>query len=1226
MAVNSTFTPKASLTEAPTNLKEAIDWVLRVTGKDGKKLGDGECICGLAAAVTDLLQSVQLEYYGYEGDTKETDSEQKKGPPKARVTECLNELFSLVQGLGGTAVVRTYVDQLAQVLSALVGWSKIETCWDGCGGSSNNNQHGTKDGCTYLQDVKHENKCGTCGCMKWDVAVADDDKNGHHLGRGCTRCSGSRDGCKCSPGGGSDCSTGEECKCAKEGKCCKCCCNGRCGNCKRECSCIIEDGVVGRDECNRDSYMSSYPSRTVFMRESFTQSKRVDVKPYWKDLIDIPPGDNSYDTTASDRRHQCAQTLLGSVCLIWSGITYMYWTGKYHSSSPRWNNHILDGSGLDDGTLSQWLQALGFPKAMMNDHGPGNRWDAIIWDGIMGKLYLGFPNTGDWHNFAVHGHDNHANTFRQPAGMNYAGYIHTMDKGAFCSKAIVFNNGTTSITEENIHKCGALYKLYILSCAYFTGLQKKGPPKAENKTPKTIREILYWLSALPYSPAYPKILTHSKGILEKVAPDFEDKKQLSFYQTGRTAPITVHEFNLFAHFQAVTQYCPLVLIGIQGGLKGTDTTKEPPIHALYANTACRFTYPTVSIQAYNQVVHYIRALFYQLYFLRKQCAVKVALGGKWRECRYGSGVLGRDVVSWMCLGCDPMEHDRKWRVDKVKGELVGVIRGTSASNGVEHIETAKNLLEKIGEVVVQLGNAQEALEGKDKGVIEKVKRALGTAKNGLDGKELEEAVKKGLDGMDGLDVKLGELTNGGGILGELDGKLGAANSNDFDQGKNALSSAIHKIREVLNLMKKALEEELKEVLEKEQSNVDENTNLNGHEKGFHKAVKDLISICTSPKCPPCESHSSKCGQKPVSSYCDKCHQQYMDGTPSPLQAFLEDRLPGFSCSAVVNQEKEQPDYPLASSHLGHCNGSGQCCPLPMGFRGQFYSGSISDMTGQRLYGILYFFSNENMMQSCVYTLVRVTAALSATTPQVLGDVFGFFRGGVGEKEKGKPPKGEQDKDVPCEHNGNPSGSYEENKEKYFCGWCASGLREEVKKIDWIPKTGDAPYRDKVGAALIGIKGDKGTGSAVPYSSAGATTSNLSTLTDGNHYVSPLTGELYTAVSATFGRTYLSWVLYLSDALEGGLQSLYSEFQQIECRGCKGQCDPNKCKKGEHGQGSGQCGCQSIVSCTGVLPVLYRHGFSYGNPFNLEGYQQEKKDEGDYSIDDKGGKKHCHGVT
>ncbi|EDO05207.1 variant erythrocyte surface antigen-1 alpha subunit [Babesia bovis T2Bo] len=997
--------------------------------------------------------------------------------------------------------------------------------------------------------------------MKWNVDKPDEE--GTPLGRKCTRCSG-----------------------------------GTCGY-----------------SCYRESYKSSYSGNKHLHKN--------DNLPTWQNV-----------STTIDRS-RCARILLGSVCLIWSGLTYMHWTGKWAKGSPYWNNHILDGTGLDDGTLSQWLQALGFPKDMLNDKGPKNRLDQVIWDGFRDMLFLGFLEPSGLSGDDVK--DDNGNTARSPFGMNYAGFVHTAHRDSFnTDQATVFPNGTSSssagqISETNQHKNGAIFKLYILSCAYFTGLQKKGPPKGDNRNPKTIREILYWLSALPYSTAYPKILKHSIERLKSVAPVVGDKKQLSFYQTGRNHPITVHEFNLFAHFQAVTQYCPLVLIGIQGGIHITKGTKEPPIHSLYANTECSFTYPTVSIQAYNQVVHYIRALFYQLYFLRKQCAVKVTCGGKWRECRYGSGVVSKGVISWMCLGCNPMEHDRKWRVEKVNGELGKVV---SSGKSDDVAVKVKDVLEKIGDVVVQLGNAQEALEGKaESKVIEGVKEALEGAKQGLG------QVNGGLDvKLQEAKTKLGELTNGsGGALHTLVNGGGAgslqqiANADadwkkEYSSAKDKISEAIDGVREVLR------------ALEKEVPEVDDSTNLNGHKKMFSGAIKAILEIVGSTRCVHCQDHANKCGKTPTPSVCDKCHQQYMDGTPSPLQAFLEDRLPGFSCRSTMDElDKQEADraqkgrdappgselsYPSAASHLGHCNGSGQCCPLPMGFRGQFQKRVTN--TGQRLYGILYFFSNENMMQSCVYTLVRVTAALSATTPQVLGDVFGFFRGGVGNKEEGE---NKEKKKTKCGHDGNPGDKGNENK--YFCGWCASGLRDEVKKIEWIPKGGDSDkgghYMDKVGKALRDIKGDKDSAVALKSTTTTTTTNtSFSRLTENCHYLSPLTGELYTAVSATFGGTYLSWVLYLSDALQWGLESLASAFKEIECRGCR-ECDPNKCKKGSHGgTDSAQCNCSSIVSCTGVLPVLYRHGFSYGNPFNLEGYhQKDGKTDGQYDIEDTKKARRCH---
>ncbi|EDO06369.1 variant erythrocyte surface antigen-1 alpha subunit [Babesia bovis T2Bo] len=1206
-----------------------------------------ECICGLAAAVTDLLQSVQLEYHGYEGESE------GKGANSDKVKEHLNGLFSLVQGLGGTSVVRTYIDQLAQVLSALVGWSKITKCDNsGCKGTSgtsgDSNPHGQSSSggsCEYLNEVTANKPCEQCRCMKWDVPDAGDHTKGHHLGRGCTRCkdSGGSSSAQCSCGSGT--CTPDKCQCAIEGKCCKCYCKEGCKDkCKKDakCSCIETDTNGLDRRVYKETYQSAYGGFLSF--DSYVGGKNQAYRqPIWNDLNGkLPSGDTIFglpDATPSQRRQKCAQILLGSVCLIWSGITYMYWTGRYAKGSPYWNNHILDGSGIDDGSLSQWLQALGFPRDMLNNSGPGNRWDAVIWDGLSDKLLLGFAKPS-----GASGWDTEGNTARNPFAMNFAGFVHTAHRDSFNNSAIVFhkNGNDASIPDTNQHKRGALFKLYILSCAYFTGLQKKNTTESTPRTPKTIREILYWLSALPYSQAYKDTLDYAKGRLSDVLkkPEATDstngETQLKFIQTDRPAPITVHEYNLFAHFQAVTQYCPLVLIGIQGGIHSTTKgTKEPPIHSLYANTECHFTYPTVSIQAYNQVVHYIRALFYQLYFLRKQCAVKVTCGGKWRECRYGQGVVSKGVISWMCLGCDPMEHDRNYRVKKVKEELDGVIKGKDPK---DLPGTLKEVLEKIGDVVVQLGNAQEALEGKKKEAIEGVQKALEGAKEELD-------KLKDLDGLNDEKLKeakkkLVELTNGSGngILGKVlgHGGLETAKSDvtNVDPGKNKISDAIDGVHKALEALKDAVQQIIEatkndtkqfqeaiitatdeaDVIRRLQEPRDSQKATLEALSELLSAIDHLLSICNTAKCPGCKDHATKCGQPSNPSICKTCLQPTTTGVPSPLQAFLEDRLPGFSCSEVPADDT--PDYPPAASHLHHTSATGQCCPLPMGFRNSFYSGSTGDMTGSRLYGILYFFSNGDMMQSCVYTLVRVTAALSATTPQVLGDVFGFFRGGVGEKESGKNKKNLV---VPCDHNKDPS---KKGDDDYFCGWCASGLRDVVKEIEWIEKGNESDggkYRGNVGEALIQIKGEKDANTALKSS-----TSNLSRLTKNCQYLSPLTGELYTAVSATFGNTYLSWVLYLSDALHSGLESLASAFQEIECRGCKGNCDPNKCKKGHHGASSdGQCGCQPIVSCTGVLPVLYRHGFSYGNPFNLEEYQQKGKEKGDYSIAEKGGKKQCH---
>ncbi|EDO06366.1 variant erythrocyte surface antigen-1 alpha subunit [Babesia bovis T2Bo] len=113
----------------------------------------------------------------------------------------------------------------------------------------------------------------------------------------------------------------------------------------------------------------------------------------------------------------------------------MHWTGKYAKGSPYWNNHILDGSGLDDGTLSQWLHSLGFPKEMLNNSGPGNRWDVVINSDFVQKFFMGYADTSGGNN--GHGRDHDGSTFRSAAGMNFAGYIHTLEKSCTATAVVL---------------------------------------------------------------------------------------------------------------------------------------------------------------------------------------------------------------------------------------------------------------------------------------------------------------------------------------------------------------------------------------------------------------------------------------------------------------------------------------------------------------------------------------------------------------------------------------------------------------------------------------------------------------------------------------------------------------------------------------------------------------------------------------------------------------------
>nr|BAN64526.1 variant erythrocyte surface antigen- beta subunit [Babesia bovis] len=111
----------------------------------------------------------------------------------------------------------------------------------------------------------------------------------------------------------------------------------------------------------------------------------------------------------------------------------------------------------------------------------------------------------------------------------------------------------------------------------------------------------------------------------------------------------------------------------------------------------------------------------------------------------------------------------------------------------------------------------------------------------------------------------------------------------------------------------------------------------------------------------------------------------------------------------------------------------------------------------------------------------------------------------------------------------------------------------------------------------------------------------------SQYLCPLSGKQYGQLSPAMAGTYLSWLVYLIGEFRTGLEGLETAFKGISCAsdGCRSVgvagngCGNGTCTRGTHGNtcdgsSGGVCGCTSVVSCTGVLPVLYRYGFGYGN--------------------------------
>ncbi|GFE55247.1 variant erythrocyte surface antigen beta subunit, putative [Babesia ovis] len=139
-----------SLTKDPTNLKEAIDWILRVTNKDGQGNGASgsstHMFCELAAALRDLLSDVDQELL----DNERT---------------LVSEVVDTIRDVGGTYYLKEMIIMFGQGLQGMVM---------GKGGSSSGingiAEHGIccKNGTSTYKSSYDSSKA------TWDKVRADD--------------------------------------------------------------------------------------------------------------------------------------------------------------------------------------------------------------------------------------------------------------------------------------------------------------------------------------------------------------------------------------------------------------------------------------------------------------------------------------------------------------------------------------------------------------------------------------------------------------------------------------------------------------------------------------------------------------------------------------------------------------------------------------------------------------------------------------------------------------------------------------------------------------------------------------------------------------------------------------------------------------------------------------------------------------------------------------------
>ncbi|KAK1933766.1 variant erythrocyte surface antigen-1 family protein [Babesia divergens] len=189
---------------------------------------------------------------------------------------------------------------------------------------------------------------------------------------------------------------------------------------------------------------------------------------------------------------------------------------------------------------------------------------------------------------------------------------------------------------------GPLEKLYNVSKNYFTSRFTSLVPSStsSDSKPETVRDILLWLSGLPFTSGFKALLEHCKRLCDSIKDS--------------SNPVNFIDFESSLYASCLRS--PFVLAAIEGS-KSNESEGFPP----YKSEISKFSYPEDPFDLLEKLCEYTRKVFPPLKFLCMQCENDSAQGG-WKDCAFGQKcveALGKSSTSGFtsssgsgCGSCD----------------------------------------------------------------------------------------------------------------------------------------------------------------------------------------------------------------------------------------------------------------------------------------------------------------------------------------------------------------------------------------------------------------------------------------------------------------------------------------------------------------------------------------------------------------------------------------------
>ncbi|GIX62506.1 variant erythrocyte surface antigen-1 family protein [Babesia caballi] len=327
---------------------------------------------------------------------------------------------------------------------------------------------------------------------------------------------------------------------------------------------------------------------------------------YKKDSADWSKVEDTKD------KEKCAKIFLGTIPLIMSGLSYMYWRC---SAQGKWNTLKLDGSdvgkrGVDKVDFQWFMMNQGFHHIYLDGNKNGSEIVGTPFQKL--KDFSTVKNKSSYYEFFAELHS------KPPENLN------SQDK--------------------------ALTKLYYAAKCYFQFCHMKKASQI-TRSPSTIRDMLYFLAALPYSPSYTSLETHIETVL---------RKELQVADSSlRSRSNTITKDNLKDYLTTASCIFSAAVLGtIQKSANGSE---DPFLHELFSNGR-GLTYPLSGHTLFSTLSSYTYALQFQLSFLYGMCS-ESGINCDWVNCRFGKDFYPKSadatVPSHICMAykcTDPLTN------------------------------------------------------------------------------------------------------------------------------------------------------------------------------------------------------------------------------------------------------------------------------------------------------------------------------------------------------------------------------------------------------------------------------------------------------------------------------------------------------------------------------------------------------------------------------------------